>query len=84
MWKRTGSVETPFWVSIRTKDWKETEEIMNVLNSIDDQHKDKTWYATFVALEPLMNATMQEVAEDLKNQALVYLSKFLDTQNRSF
>lgn len=82
MWKRAGSIETPFWVSVRNKEWKETEEIMNVLNSIDERFKDKTWYATFVALEPLMNATMQEVAEDLKKQVLSYLIKFINTENK--
>ena len=57
---------------------------MNVLNGIDDRFKEKTWYATFVALEPLMNATMQEVAEDLKRQILLYLSKFVKTENNYF
>ena len=76
-WKSSNSVETPFWLSIRTKDWKETENIIKVLNGIEDYKKEKSW-ATFIALEPLKNATMQEVAEDIKKQVVEYLERFME------
>ena len=75
-WKSSNSIETPFWLSVRTKDWKETVDILDVLKTIDEHKKENSW-ATFIALEPPINATMQEVAEGIKNQIMYYLDKFM-------
>lgn len=76
LWKNTGSVETPFWLSVR-EDWDETERILAGLNKIPQLKKDDDlWNITFLALEPLADATLDEVCEDLKRQILDYVRLF--------
>lgn len=76
LWKNTDSLETPFWLSVR-ENWEETERILVRLNSIPQLKKDNSlWGITFLALEPLVDATLDEVCEDLKRKILEYISFF--------
>lgn len=73
MWKDTSSIETPFWVAIRTKNWKQPLEICDSFKTIPETKKIYHWNMVYLALEPLTNATFSEVCEDLKRQILAYL-----------
>lgn len=74
LWKSERSIETPFWVAIRNKDWNQTNDILEKLKIISDNKKETAlWDMLFLALEAPVNATLQEVAEDLKKQILDYI-----------
>ena len=70
LWKDPTSIETPFWVGIRNAEWKQTSEICEVINRYPEHHKQVFWGMTFLALEPLQNATLQEICEDMKRKIL--------------
>ena len=73
LWKRTSTVETPFWVAIRDKEWHQDSAIVEKLSLIPEYRKGRLWDLIWVALEPMQNATFSEVCEDLKNKILEYL-----------
>ena len=75
-WKSTNSIETPFWVAIRNKDWDTTDEMQSIINGIPSLKKEVVWYATFIALEPLVDSTLDEICLDLKRQILEYVDLF--------
>ena len=74
LWKDPTSIETPFWVGIRNAEWKQTSEICEVINRYPEHHKQVFWGMTFLALEPLQNATLQEICEDMKRKILAYIN----------
>ena len=73
LWKNPACVETPFWVAIRDKEWKQTEEILKKHEVFLENKKQTFWGMTFLALEPLQNSTFSEVCEDIKNQIERYM-----------
>lgn len=76
LWQSTNTVETPFWFTIRDSKWKQDDSMKKYLNSINEMEKDFFWDAVFVALHPLTNSTLDEVAKDLKNQILGHIQKY--------
>lgn len=74
-WKNTATLETPFWVSIRNKEWAQPTEMQIIHRRFPDQKKED-WGHFYLALEPLTNATLDEVCQDLKRQILEYLNFF--------
>ena len=76
MWKSSSSVETPFWISFRNCEWEQTTDILKKYSYFDENKKENIlWGMQWIALEPLMNATLDEVAEDMKNQILEIYNK---------
>lgn len=74
LWKNPTSIETPFWVAIRNNSWKQTPEMTNKLITFPEHHRQRFWDCIFLALEPLQNATLQEICEDMKKKILDYLA----------
>ena len=76
MWKSSSSVETPFWISFRNSEWEQTEDILEKYSYFDEHKKESIlWGMQWIAIEPLMNATLDEVVEDMKNQILDIYNK---------
>ena len=73
MWKNPVCLETPFWISIRNKDWDMTEELIKKHNVFTENRKQIHWGQIYIALEPLQNATFSEVCDDLKKQIERYI-----------
>jgi len=73
LWKSPTSIETPFWIGIRNTEWQQTSDISEILKCLPDHYKENFWGITFIALEPLQNATFPEVCEAMKNTILNYL-----------
>ena len=48
MWKDPTSIETPFWVGIRDVQWKQTSNIIEILNRFPENHKQ-----THICLYPI-------------------------------
>lgn len=75
LWLNTDSKECPFWLLIRTKDGEQDERIMAMLEKLPVLDTDNgVWANTYIALEPKVNAPLDEVAEDLKEQVYHYIS----------
>lgn len=74
MWKNPKCIETPFWVSIRDKDWKQNEKMIEKHKIFPENKKQLYWAGLiFLALEPKQNVTLAEVCEDIKKQIERYL-----------
>ena len=73
MWSNTNSKETPFWLAVKNQENIQDEHIFSVLDRIPENDVQQGWAITYIALEPLTNATLDEVAEDLKEQIYSYL-----------
>ena len=73
MWKNPACVETPFWVAIRDKDWKQNDEMVKNHDVFAENKKQMFWGCIFLALEALQNSTLSEVCEDIKKQIERYL-----------
>ncbi len=76
LWKKPTTIETPFWVSIKTHDWKLSEKLLSVYKSLPEQYKGEYNNVIFLALEPLQDVTLAEVSDDLKNQIMNYIAYF--------
>jgi len=76
LWKDPSSVETPFWITIDNKDDEFTLDMQKKYQGISDVKKGTHWGWYMIALEPLTNATLEEVCLDLKRQILEYLNFF--------
>ena len=62
LWKSDISVETPFWVGISNKDWQQPEDFRKKFLQIPKHKQDDTvWNTCYFALEPLADATLEEV-----------------------
>lgn len=77
LWMSNASVETPFWVAISNANREQPETFQKYLLSVAEKKKDDTvWSLCYLALEPLKDATLDEVCQDLKRQILAYVSLF--------
>lgn len=77
LWMSNASVETPFWVAISNENREQPETFQKCLLSVAEKKKDDTvWSLCYLALEPLEDATLDEVCQDLKRQILAYVSLF--------
>ena len=74
LWKSDISVETPFWVGISNKDWQQPEDFRKKFLQIPKHKQDDTvWNTCYFALEPLADATLDEVCANLKQQIFEYI-----------
>jgi len=81
MWMSEHSAETPFWLAIKDKDGYQTDEIYAKLALMPElQVEDRVWTMHYIALEPLTNATLDEVASDLKMRILEKATQFSNTK----
>ncbi len=76
LWMNSDCVETPFWIAIRDEEWDQPEQFMKIYDNIQDVYKQSNGWLTFLSLEPLQNATLDEVCDDLKNKILDYINLF--------
>lgn len=75
LWVNNDSKECPFWLLIRTKDGEQDNRIMSMIEKLPDLDTDNgVWTNTYIALEPKVNAPLDEVAEDLKDKICYYIS----------
>lgn len=76
LWKDNSTVDTPFWLAVFNKDWEFPPSMLKRYHGIDDEKKGEHWGWYMLALEPLTDATLDEVCQDLKRQILEYLDAF--------
>ncbi len=83
-WCAQGKEETPFWLSIQKEDkhWHQPEEFRKVFNAYPKLKRDVFYKNIGLALIAPTNATLDEVAKDLKIQVLKYIAD-LETNIKS-
>ncbi len=69
-WMSNTSVDTPFWVGFNDDKWKQSEDLKNKLRAIPEIERVELDSKIVVALHPLLNASLDEVAIDMMNQVL--------------
>ena len=78
LWMSNSSKETPFWLLMLDENKNQSDDIMAVLEKLPEFEVDDSVYnGVYIALEPLANATLDEVAEHLAKQIMYYLALFL-------
>lgn len=81
LWSSDSSVETPFWVALGEVEQRDSEIQQKMAVRIPENKQDDTFYwLRYYALEPLQNATLDEVCEDLKQQILEYVKLFREIE----
>lgn len=73
IWKKESSIETPFWLFIKNKEWVQTEEIVKQLNKYPETEKEEYKSVIYLALKAPTHATEDEVCLSLKKQILDYV-----------
>ena len=73
LWRSTGSEETPFWVEIMTSDFQQPIEYRQALNGYKESWKENLNNGIALALFAPENATLDEIAKDMKLQILGYI-----------
>lgn len=74
LWRSDSSVETPFWISFHDAEWQQSGTFLAAISKIPDHKQDASvWDMRFFALEPLQDATLDEVCSDLKSQIMEYI-----------
>ncbi len=82
LWMSDSSVETPFWVALGEIEQQDSEMYQKVAAKIPENKQDHTLYwLRYYALEPLQNAMLDEVCEDLKRQILEYVKLFREAES---
>lgn len=74
-WKDPSSVETPFWIALKNDDWQQPDIIKDYLKAFPDRKKVKLFGDIYLALEPIQNATLDEVCENLAEQILWHIEQ---------
>lgn len=75
-WKETSSVSTPFWLSIGSPDGSKDDLIMQFYTKkLRPEHISSLWGLNLNALFPKTNATLEEVAKDMKRQIVEHVRR---------
>lgn len=76
-WILNSSLKTPFWVAIcdkcDTSPWDQSQAFLDICSTFPEEVNEGSGW---LALDPLTNATLDEVCQDLKRQILAYLDYF--------
>ena len=71
-WADERTLDTPFWVSIRTKGWKTPSEYLLKIKGLPEHRKVKIKDSYYLAIDAPCNKMEDEVVDDIKGQILAY------------
>ena len=69
-WMSKTSVETPFWFYFNDDEWNQTETLQGKLRAIPDFEREMIDSRIVVALRPMLDAPIDDVANNLMKQIL--------------
>lgn len=76
-WMSNSSKETPFWFYFNDDEWNQSDELKDSLNSVPELERDIVDNKIVIALHPLCDVTLDEVADDMMNQIIYYMRDYL-------
>ncbi len=74
-WTDMTSAETPFWFYFNDDDWDQTDELKSKLKAIPEYERFVFGNKIGIALHPLLDAQIDEIATDMMNQILDVIKK---------
>ena len=75
LWTDPSTCETPFWVSVRDEHWKQPQSYAKSFLRLPESERNGIW----LALHPLKNTVLDNVAQDIKRQIKEYI-RLVDTE----
>lgn len=75
-WRDDQTIETPFWLHVDNRSWKQTKKIADAIKN-NQKYKNRMidWYGDYyIGLDVLTNATEDEVCEHIKSQIIKILN----------
>lgn len=69
-WERNSSVETPFWLLVKNRDWEQNEKILTQLKRYPETKIEEYYGDYYLALDVPTNVTEAEVCDNIKEQIL--------------
>ena len=73
VWRNPSSEETPFWITIRDSGWKQSKACQKAFNKYSQFQRDSLDDCVALALRAPINASLEEVTEELANQVKQYI-----------
>ena len=78
LWKKTTSLESPFWVSLHNEDWKQDEYVLSYLSTLPAQMIEHNSHGlSFIALKAPIGMTLEETAASISDQVMTYIDEFI-------
>ena len=78
LWKKTTSLESPFWVSLHNEDWKQDEYVLSYLSTLPAQMIEHSSHGlSFIALKAPIGMTLEETATSISDQVMTYIDEFI-------
>jgi len=81
LWKAPTSIASPFWFKIWDDEdghWVVSDRLRRFLATIDSKYLEEANGLTYIALVPKPYLPLDDFAEDLANQILDYLQRFIE------
>ena len=79
-WMSNSSTEIPFWFYFNDDEWNQSDELGDRLNSVPELERDIVDNKIVIALHPLCDVTLDEVADDMMSQIIYYMRDYLAIQ----
>ena len=73
-WMNPTSVETPFWFYVDDDGWRQSDYIKGKFRAIPEYEKITYDNNVAIALHPLLDSTLDEIASDMMKQILVLIN----------
>lgn len=70
--------EAPFWLRISDSDWKQTDEINHLLDTVVSSEKESDGSNTYIALHPLTDVPLDDIAEDIVRKIINFIESIED------
>lgn len=71
-WSKSAA-EAPFWLRLSDSDWKQTETIKQFYDSVEPSEIHSNGSITFIALHPLTDVPLDDIAEDMVKKIIKYI-----------
>ncbi|MBR3362034.1 MAG: hypothetical protein IKG39_11905 [Lachnospiraceae bacterium] len=74
-WMHTNTIETPFWFYICDDGWNQSDTLKAKMRAIPEYEREIFDNTIGLALHPLLDAQLDEIANDMMNQILRFLNE---------
>ena len=83
LWKKSTSMETPFWVNLVWKGWKRDDCLYKYIDSLPAYLTDTDNNGVrYIALEAPVGMTLEETGRAIANQVLYYINQLVDFRSK--
>ena len=80
-WISNTSQETPFWFYVDDDGWNQSDALKKKLAGIKEYEKETIGNSVAIALHPLLNVPLDDIAEDMMSQILEYIEMLSENKD---